>query len=473
MFGNSTRRMNTSTADLTAAPTPARPDFGDHYEHVAFLGSGGQGRVFKALDRQTGQHVAFKWFPFADEAILRRFNREVEALKKVSSDRVASILDYGATAAGPFIVTAFIEGQTLHDAVNESERWDEARVWEFATQLAQAIADIHSAGVVHHDLKPGNVMLTTDGVVVIDLGAAHMEGDSTYSRVGTPNYVAPENASGRRQTPSSDVWGWAACMRAVFGATRTDADSLELTTLRLLVDDCLKPDPGSRPCQSGSALVTRVRKVSPNQDSAAQPRTALRNALMEAATSRRGRLNELADIAATYSAREKEIERQRVKLTRWLQQLMDDLGKQVSEVCADADVPTQSGMWRICAFNQFGEWAPGKMHHAEGFVGVTQYGKWAAQRVTDYDWTDELILSVSRPQTCVWSVARAQERKHQGVTGRGLPGPWNVILQFKYEHTYPLKETFDRGVGIFSIPVDMESARSSVESWVSHRLSRI
>ncbi len=185
------------------------------YRVLEKIGEGGMGVVYLARDAERRQ-VAIKVLGPAvvgDPSARKRLAREVETMRRVRSPYVAEILDADVTGASPYIVTRYVKGQTLDDAVKRDGPLRGTALQRFAHGLASALAAIHAAGVVHRDLKPGNVMLTAGGEpVVIDFGIANMTDGTRVTQtgivMGTPGYLAPEVIEGEPSSPASDVHCW-------------------------------------------------------------------------------------------------------------------------------------------------------------------------------------------------------------------------------------------------------------------------
>ena len=187
------------------------------------LGEGGMGVVHLARDPE-GRPVAVKVLhPLGSEGVnaRRRLAREVETMRRVRSPYVAEVLDADVTGEFPYIVTRFVSGPTLDEMVRTRGPLSGPGLRRLAHGMAEALAAIHAAGVVHRDLKPGNVMLTDDRPIVIDFGIAQA-GDATRLTqtglvMGTPGYLAPEVIEGEPSSPASDVHSWGSTM--AFAAT--------------------------------------------------------------------------------------------------------------------------------------------------------------------------------------------------------------------------------------------------------------
>jgi hypothetical protein len=181
------------------------------------------GVVHLACDPQ-GRLVAVKVLNAdgADSANARlRLAREVETMRRVRSPFVAEVLDADVTGEFPYIVTRYVPGPTLEAMVRSRGPLSGSGLRRLAHGTAEALAAIHAAGVVHRDLKPGNVMLSDDRPVVIDFGIAQSPDATRLTQtglvMGTPGYLAPEVIEGRPSSPASDVHCWGATM--AFAAT--------------------------------------------------------------------------------------------------------------------------------------------------------------------------------------------------------------------------------------------------------------
>jgi hypothetical protein len=193
------------------------------YRVVEKIGEGGMGVVYLARDAE-GRQVAVKVLGAAvanDPNARARLAREVDTMRRVRSLYVAEILDADVTGKSPYIVTRYVPGQTLEDTVRARGPLQGDSLARLAHGLAAALAAIHAAGVVHRDLKPGNVMLGGGAPVVIDFGIAHVPDSTRLTQtglvMGTPGYLAPEVIEGEPSTGASDVHSWAATV--AFAAT--------------------------------------------------------------------------------------------------------------------------------------------------------------------------------------------------------------------------------------------------------------
>jgi predicted Ser/Thr protein kinase len=179
------------------------------------IGRGGMGEIFRATDTTLGRAVAIKLLDprFAqDEAVRERFTREALAVARLSGNsNIVTIYDVGEWRGRPFIVMEYLGGGSLQETVTQEGAQPPGRVLDWLGQAAGALDAAHREGVVHRDVKPANLLLDRHGRVhVADFGIASATGlDSltqTGTVLGTASYLSPEQASGERATPASDLY---------------------------------------------------------------------------------------------------------------------------------------------------------------------------------------------------------------------------------------------------------------------------
>jgi len=188
------------------------------YRVLEKIGEGGMGVVYLARDA-ANREVAIKVLGPAvasDPAARLRLAREVETMRRVSNAHVAAVLDADINGPSPYVVTRYVPGQTLEAAVRQHGPLRGGALARLASGLAEALAAIHAAGVVHRDLKPGNVMLDGGQPVVIDFGIAHIPDSTRLTKtglvMGTPGYLSPEIIEGKEASGASDVHSWGTTM---------------------------------------------------------------------------------------------------------------------------------------------------------------------------------------------------------------------------------------------------------------------
>ena len=238
----------------------------------ARLGAGGMGRVYLGYS-PGGRPVAVKVVHpdlARDPEFMLRFRREVTAAQLVSDAYTAAVVGAGPDDSPPWLATTFVPGPSLADLVTRSGPLPEQAVWRLAGGLAEALQAIHSHGLIHRDLKPGNILIAADGPRVIDFGISRTtEGTvvtATHTTIGTPAYMSPEQAQGHTVGPASDVFSlgsvlaFAAGGAAPFGGGGTEMFAIAYRVvngepdlsrvpagLRPLIDACLAKDPDARP----------------------------------------------------------------------------------------------------------------------------------------------------------------------------------------------------------------------------------
>ena len=264
------------------------PLAGDDPEQVAGyrlrgrLGTGGMGRVYLAFT-DGGRAVALKVIrpEFGEDRDFReRFRLEVAAARRVHGLYTAQVLDAVPTASPPWLVTAYVPGPSLREAVRAHGPLPVSTALLLMGGVAEALAAIHAAGLIHRDLKPSNVLLSADGPRVIDFGIARAieatELTSTGIQLGTPSFMAPEQAEGDPVSPATDVFAlgsvvaFAVTGRQPFGTGNEQALLYRIVhkepdldgcpePLRGLVARCLAKSPGER--ASTDEIIAECRRA--------------------------------------------------------------------------------------------------------------------------------------------------------------------------------------------------------------------
>jgi serine/threonine protein kinase len=183
------------------------------YRLARRMAVGGMGQVWEAEDTVLHRTVAIKILSdglSSDGTSAERFRREAQAAAGLSHPNVAGVFDYGEDDGTQFIVMELVAGETLAERIRREGRLEPGEAARIAGEIAAALEAAHDAGIVHRDIKPGNVMLTDQGEVkVLDFGIAAASGHdltATGMTIGTAAYLSPEQAAGDRATPASDVY---------------------------------------------------------------------------------------------------------------------------------------------------------------------------------------------------------------------------------------------------------------------------
>ena len=187
---------------------------GARYRLEERIAAGGMGTVFAATDEKLGRTVALKLLrdSLADDArFVERFRREARSAASLSHPNIAGVYDYGKDGACHYIVMEYAPGKDLARLLREEGPLEPARAVRLAGQVGEALAAAHDVKMVHRDVKPGNILVDDkDNVKVTDFGIARASGDSTLtatgSVLGSAHYLSPEQASGGKIEPSSDVY---------------------------------------------------------------------------------------------------------------------------------------------------------------------------------------------------------------------------------------------------------------------------
>lgn len=256
------------------------PEYAGQYRLQSVLGSGGMGVVHLA-DSSSGLKLAVKVVHAqhaVDPEFRARFRQEVAAARRVSGAFTAPVVDADPDAERPWMATLFIDAPTLSERVRERVL-DPAELARLAAGLAEALRDIHRAGVVHRDLKPSNVLMAADGVRVIDFGISRPADSDlrteTGKLIGTPPFMAPEQFQRPREVgTAADVFALGAVLvHAATGRGPFDSDSHYLVAYQVvhsepdltglparlapIVARCLAKDPAERP--TADALISEMR----------------------------------------------------------------------------------------------------------------------------------------------------------------------------------------------------------------------
>ncbi|MGI5457180.1 serine/threonine-protein kinase [Streptomyces sp. CA-249302] len=219
------------------------------YRLADSIGSGGMGRVWRAHDEVLHRAVAIKELTAAlyvsesdQERLLARTRAEARAAARINHSAVVTVHDVLEHDGRPWIVMELVEGHSLADAVKERGRIEPAEAARIGLWVLRALRAAHSAGVLHRDVKPGNVLIGHDGrVLLTDFGIAQIEGDTTITRtgevVGSVDYLAPERVRGHDPGPASDLWALGATLYTAVEGRSPFRRTSPLTTMQAVVEE--------------------------------------------------------------------------------------------------------------------------------------------------------------------------------------------------------------------------------------------
>ena len=255
-----------------------------HYRILAQIGAGGMGVVYKAYDEQLEREVALKvLLPglLAEEGARKRFRKEALALARLNHPNIATIFEFGNEGGADFLVTEYIPGITLDMKLSAGALGVEETV-RLGTQLATGLAAAHEQGLIHRDLKPGNLRVTPDGLLkILDFGLAQLvprasdDGlTATQTRTqeiaGTLPYMAPEQLRGGMADTRTDIWAAGAVLHEMatgkrpFSESGTPLHAMERRELMIVEQRTYTLYPGKTPEylrlyeSEGMAIQTRI-----------------------------------------------------------------------------------------------------------------------------------------------------------------------------------------------------------------------
>jgi serine/threonine protein kinase len=199
----------------------------DRYEVGRLLGAGGMAEVFEGRDRLLARRVAIKVLQaqfVRDPSFLIRFKREAQAAASLSHPNIVGVYDTGSEDGTHFIVMEYVDGRTLKEVIRAEGPLYPERAAEICADVCSALVAAHARGLIHRDIKPGNVMLTPDGKVkVMDFGIARATTSETITQtaavVGTAQYISPEQAQGQTVDYRSDLYSLGCCLYEMLTGT--------------------------------------------------------------------------------------------------------------------------------------------------------------------------------------------------------------------------------------------------------------
>ncbi|MEU1588977.1 protein kinase [Micromonospora sp. NPDC005710] len=246
----------------------------DRYRLLSPLGQGGMGRVWKARDEVLHRDVAIKELVpppgLTDEErreMRERSLREARAIARLNNANVVRIFDVLRTDGDPWIVMEYVASRSLQDTLAEDGPVGVARTVEIGLGVLGALSAAHKAGVMHRDVKPGNVLLGDDGrVVLTDFGLATIPGDPNVTRtgmvLGSPAYISPERARDGTAGPEADLWSLGATLYAAVEGKSPYARPSAIGTLAALATEPIPPPKNAGPLK---AVLNGLLRKDPNE----------------------------------------------------------------------------------------------------------------------------------------------------------------------------------------------------------------
>ncbi len=251
--------------------------FGGRYQLANRIAIGGMGEVWQATDLVIGRTVAIKILKdeyLGDPGFLERFRAEARHAALVNHEGIANVFDYGEEEGSAYLVMELVPGEALSTILEREKVLATDRVLDIVAQTASALHAAHAAGLVHRDIKPGNLLITPDGrVKITDFGIARIADQvpltATGQVMGTVQYLSPEQASGRQASPTTDIYSLgivayeALAGRRPFGGesqvaiamaqindTAPDLPATVSEPVRNLVYSCIAKNPSDRPASA-------------------------------------------------------------------------------------------------------------------------------------------------------------------------------------------------------------------------------
>lgn len=218
-------------------PEPTGPSIDVRYEILDELGRGGMGVVYKARDRETGELIAVKLLKpeiAADPTSVERFKNELRLARKITHKHVCRIYEFNRTDETAYISMELVQGESLRSVLSRFGTLSFRKGIEIARQICAGLREAHAQGIVHRDLKPQNIMLDNSGnAKIMDFGIARSvkAGATTTFIVGTPAYMAPEQAEGKPVDQRSDIYALGLILYEIFAGVPAFAGDTPVTVM--------------------------------------------------------------------------------------------------------------------------------------------------------------------------------------------------------------------------------------------------
>ncbi|MGV9767959.1 serine/threonine protein kinase [Microbacterium sp. NPDC003461] len=242
--------------------------FGGRYELSSRIAIGGMGEVWEATDHVIGRTVAIKILKdeyMGDPGFLERFRAEARHAALVNHEGIASVFDYGEEAGSAFLVMELVPGEALSTILERETSLPPERTLDIVGQTAAALQAAHAAGLVHRDIKPGNLLITPDGrVKITDFGIARIADQvpltATGQVMGTVQYLSPEQASGHQASPATDIYSLGIVAYESLAGKRPFTGESQVAIAMAQINDAPPPLPADIPQPVQNLVMTMIAK---------------------------------------------------------------------------------------------------------------------------------------------------------------------------------------------------------------------
>lgn len=270
--------------------------FGGRYELLSRIAIGGMGEVWEATDHVIGRTVAIKILKdeyMGDPGFLERFRAEARHAALVNHEGIASVFDYGEENGSAFLVMELVPGEALSTILERDGALSPDKTLDIVAQTASALQAAHAAGLVHRDIKPGNLLITPDGrVKITDFGIARIADQvpltATGQVMGTVQYLSPEQASGHAASPATDVYSLGIVAYESLAGKRPFTGESQVAIAMAQINEQPPPLPDSVPAPVRNLVMAMIAKKPADRPSSAATVSRAAQAL------RRGDLNSAA-----------------------------------------------------------------------------------------------------------------------------------------------------------------------------------
>ncbi|WP_295013590.1 serine/threonine protein kinase [uncultured Microbacterium sp.] len=270
--------------------------FGGRYELQSRIAIGGMGEVWEATDHVIGRTVAIKILKdeyMGDPGFLERFRAEARHAALVNHEGIASVFDYGEENGSAYLVMELVPGEALSTILEREGSLSADKTLDIVAQTASALQAAHAAGLVHRDIKPGNLLITPDGrVKITDFGIARIADQvpltATGQVMGTVQYLSPEQASGHAASPATDIYSLGIVAYECLAGRRPFTGESQVAIAMAQINDTPPPLPATVPIPVQNLVMAMIAKKPADRPSSAATVARAAQAL------RRGDLNSAA-----------------------------------------------------------------------------------------------------------------------------------------------------------------------------------